>query len=279
MHDVGSLIRHWRTQRRMSQLLLAEAAEVSTRHLSCLERGRAKPSRQMVLVLASALDVPLRERNTLLQAAGFAPAYRQTDLSAPSLAPVKRALDFLMERAEPNGVLVMDRRWDLLMANRPFQTLASMALGRPLQVGDNMIALTLRADGFRPLIRDWEPLARGMLHRMYREAVATADDDLLALIDELQAIEGVPRDWRTDPWVEAPAALTLTLDLMGTELSMFTTLTTLGTPTDVTLSELRIEHYFPADEATERALAALMPPEADPLVRTAGSPSSATSRR
>jgi len=250
MTDVGSMIRHWRKQRRLSQLGLAEAAEVSTRHLSCVERGRSHPSRQMVLILCSALDIPLRERNTVLQAAGYAPAYRESDLDAPALAPVRHALEFMMRAAEPNGVLVMDKRWDLKMANRPFQSLAQLVLGRPLVAGDNMIELTLRSDAFRPVIREWEPLARGMLHRVHREAVATADPDLFELLDELSAIDGVPTDWRQDAWLDAPVAMTLTLDLFGQRLSMFTTLTTMGTPTDVTLSELRIEHYFPADEAS-----------------------------
>jgi len=254
MDSVGSMIRHWRKQRRMSQLLLAEAAEVSTRHLSCLETGRAHPSRQMVLVLGSAMDMPLRERNTLLQAAGYAPAYRESDLDSPELSAVREALTFMLRAAEPNGVLVMNKRWDLLMANAPFQRMAQLVLGRPLERGDNTIALTLRPDGLKPVLREWDTLARGLLLRVHREAVATADHDLFALLDELAAIEGVPDDWRRDVWVEAPVAMTLTFDLLGHPVRLFTTLTTLGTPTDVTLSELRIEHYFPADEASRDTL-------------------------
>ena len=258
MDSVGGMIRHWRKQRRMSQLHLAEAAEVSTRHVSCLETGRAQPSRQMVLVLASALDVPLRHRNTLLQAAGFAPAYRETDLEAPGLEAVRYALGFMLEAAEPNGVLVMDRCWDLYMANRPFQTLAQLVLGRALEPGDNMIELTLRDDGFKPFIRQWDDLARGMLLRLHREAVANGDDVLFERVQQLEAIEGVPQDWRRDVWVDVPVAMTMTLDLFGQQASLFTTLTTMGTPTDITLSELRIEHYFPADEASRLVLESLL---------------------
>jgi transcriptional regulator with XRE-family HTH domain len=256
---VGRLLKRWRTQRRLSQLDLAEAAEVSTRHLSCIERGKARPSQQMVLVLASALDLPLRERNTLLQAAGFAPAYRQTDLSDPANAPVRRALDFLLDRAEPNGVLVMNRRWDLIQANRPFQAMASLALGRPLVPGDNMLALTLRDDGFKPVIGDWAALARGMIHRVHREAVATHDEVLFELLDELDRIDGVDPSWRREPFTETPAAVVMTLSLLGHSLNLFTTMTTMGTPTDVTLQELRIEHYFPADESTETLMHTLLP--------------------
>lgn len=175
------------------------------------------------------------------------------------MAQVRKALTFLLERAEPNGALVMDRRWDLLMANRPWRVMAELVLGRPLEVGENMLALTLREDGFRRVIVDWEDLARGMLHRMHREATLEEDAELLELLEELAAIDGVPSDWRAVAW-ERPPPLTaeLTLDLgTGAPLRLFTTLTTLGTPTDVTLSELRLEHYFPLDAATEADMNAM----------------------
>ena len=255
MEDVGTLIRHWRTTRRLSQQALAEEAEISPRHLSCLETGRSHPSREMVLVLASALEVPLRERNTLLLAAGYAPAYRDTDLADPALAPVRRALEHMLVGAEPYGALVMNRRWELLMANRPWRTMAALVLGRELEVGENLIALTLRADGFRPAIRNADALIRGMLLRLHREAVATSDEELFALVEELETLDGVPTDWRRDAWLQTPpVALTVDLEIGGEVLSMFTTLTTLGTPTDVSVSELRIEHYLPADPETEAVL-------------------------
>ena len=259
MDTVGTLLRHWRTTRRMSQLTLAESAEISTRHLSCLETGKARPSREMVLVLASALEVPLRERNTLLQTAGFTPAYRQTDLDAPELAQVKRAVDFMLTRGEPYGVLVMDRRWDLVKANRPWDLLATAVLGRPMQPGENLLELTLRDDAFKPVIRNWPAVARDLLRRLHREAVAEADEELFELVHQMGALPGVPGDWRSELWAESPGiTLDLHLDVMGQELRLFTTVTTLGTPIDVTLSELRIEHYFPADAATDAALRSWM---------------------
>lgn len=257
MDTVGTLLRHWRKHRRMSQQALAEDAEISTRHLSCLETGRARPSQEMVLVLASALDVPLRDRNTLLLAAGFAPAYRETDLSSPALRPVRTAIEHLLRGAEPYGAVVMDRRWDLVQANRPFAAMAGLVLGRPLRTGENMFELTLRRDAFGHAIPHFEEVARGMLLRLHREAVTSGDEELFALVERLEAIEGVPADWRRDALIaEHPVAMTVDLRLGEQRLSLFTTLTTLGTPTDVTASELRIEHYFPADEATELAMRA-----------------------
>lgn len=250
--DVGTMLRHWRRHRRMSQQALAEDAEISTRHLSCLETGRARPSREMVLVITSALDVPLRERNTMLLAAGFAPAYRETDLSSAAMRPVRTALEHLLVRAEPYGAIVMDRRWDLVLANRPFRILAGLILGRPLEVGDNMLELTLRPDALGHVIQGLDQVARGLLLRLHREAVTSGDPELFDLLARLEAIDGVPSDWRRDAFVtDHPVAMTVDLDLGGQALSLFTTLTTMGTPTDVTASELRIEHYFPADEATE----------------------------
>ncbi len=258
MDDVGTLIRHWRTSRRLSQQALAEEAEISARHLSCLETGRARPSREMVLVLASALEVPLRDRNTLLLAAGYAPAYRQTDLGDPALATVRRALEHMLVGAEPYGAVVVNRRWEVLMANRPWRTLAAMVLGREVAVGENLLALTLRPDGFRPLIRNVDALAREMLLRVHREAVTTADPELFALVEELEALDGVPSDWRRDPWeATPPVAFTIDLSFGDQVASLFTTMTTLGTPTDVNLSEIRIEHYFPADPGTEAILRGL----------------------
>ncbi len=255
--DLGDLLRHWRKQRRLSQQALAEDAEISTRHLSCLETGRARPSREMLLVLASALDVPLRERNTMLLAAGFAPAYRETDLSSPALRPLRTAMEHLLLHAEPYGALAMDRTWNLVMANRPFRGLAELLLGRPLRVGENMLELTLRSDALAPAIRHYDAVARAMLLRLHREAVTTGDADLFDLLAHLESLDGVPPDWRRDAFLtEHPVAMTVDLDLGGQPLSLFTTLTTMGTPTDVTASELRIEHYFPADAASEAFLRA-----------------------
>lgn len=144
MEHVGSLLRHWRRRRRMSQLQLAMGAEVSTRHLSCLETDKARPSREMVLVLASALDVPLRERNVLLAAAGHAPAYRETDWDAPRLTPVRQALSFLLRQQEPYGAVVVDRRWDVVDANEGLRTLGRVLTGSG-ELPENVLRFTLFA--------------------------------------------------------------------------------------------------------------------------------------
>lgn len=257
MGDVGALLRHWRTTRRLSQQALAEQAEISQRHLSWLENGRARPSREMVLVLASALDVPLRERNTLLLAAGHAPAYRETDLSSPALAPARRALEHLLRGAEPFGAVVMNRRWDLLMANRPFRSLTGLAIGRELQAGENLVALCIDERALGRTLINREELARGLMLRVHRDAVATGDPELWSLLQTLEGLPGAPSDWRRDAWTHTPpVALTVDVQVGATRLSLFTTLTSLGTATDVSLAELHIEHYFPANEETEQILRA-----------------------
>jgi len=260
MPGLGELLRQWRTTRRLSQQALSEQAEISPRHLSWLETGRARPSREMVLVLASALEVPLRERNTLLLAAGFAPAYRETDLSAPDLAPARRALEHLLMGAEPFGAVVLNRRWEVVMANRPFRALVGLVLGRDLRLGENLLALTIDPDALGRVILDHAAVNAVLLHRLNRDVVATGDPELAALLADLERLPGVSAEWRRGGLGRTPpVALTLELRLGDQTLSLFTTLTTLGTATDVSLAELHIEHYFPADSATEAVLRGLSP--------------------
>lgn len=251
---IGDLVRHWRTRRRWSQADLADQAEVSTRHLSCIERGRAQPSRQMVLVLASALDVPLRERNTLLRAAGFAPAYHETDLDAPQMAQVRLALELMLKNHEPFAAVVLDRQWNVLLANGPWRRVVEMLLG-PGGGPDNLVRATFDPRGLRPFVANWEEVARSLLDRVRREALTDGDDGLMSLYDELAPALGPapPHDWSRPPDLVIPVRLRVG----DAVLSLFTTMTTLGTPTDVTLSELRIEQYHPADDATERWIRAL----------------------
>lgn len=257
MENVGTLLRHWRTHRRMSQLDLAHEAEVSTRHLSFLENGKAKPSREMVLVLSSALEVPLRERNTLLRAAGFAPAYRETDLDAPEMAPVRRALDFLLAKQEPYGAVVVDRTWNVLMGNTPFRTLGAWLGVDPDATERNLLVQTFSEDGLKPFIENWDDVARSILDRAHREAVD--DAEAAELFERLASMPGVPSDWRVADWGRAPDLLIpVVLCKDGLRLAFYTTVTRLGSPIDVTASELRIESYYPADAATERAVAMLM---------------------
>jgi transcriptional regulator with XRE-family HTH domain len=253
---VGDLVRHWRVHRRLSQADLADQAQVSTRHLSCIERGRARPSREMVLVLASAMDVPLRERNTLLRAAGFAAAYRETDLGHPQMAQVRHALDLVLTNHEPYAAVVVDRAWNVLLTNRPWRTVAGMLLGGAAGP-QNLLRATFDPAGLRPHIVNWDEVARATLERVRREALVEGDEELVALYSDLR--DAAPSHViRGDAWAEPPALMIpVRLRVGDAVLSLFTTLTTLGTPTDVTLSELRIEQYYPADALTEQWIRAL----------------------
>jgi transcriptional regulator with XRE-family HTH domain len=243
----------------MSQLDLALDAQVSARHLSFIETGRATPSREMLLLLAAVLEVPLRERNLLLHAAGYAAAYRQTDLTAPELAEARRALEFILARHEPNPTLVLDRLWDVLLANpaaailsRFVQEPAALAArGRP-----NAARLIFHSAGMRPFIVNWEDVAAHLLERLRREAsFGLGDPAARELLNELLSYPDIPPRLRHAGYGRPDTPLLpLTLARDGARLSFLTTVTTFGTPQDVTLQELRIETYFPADEATRELL-------------------------
>jgi transcriptional regulator with XRE-family HTH domain len=251
MISFGSLLREWRQVRQMSQLRLAEAAEVSTRHISFIETGRSSPSREMVLILASALDLPLRERNTLLGAAGFAAVYRETDLTAPAMGPVSRALDFLLERHEPYGASVVDGRWNFLRVNRGGMRMLGRLLDEapPPEVAGNAMRMLCHPAGLRRYIVNWDDLAGAMIERLHREVSSGGEQ---ALLDEILAYPDMPRRFARPRLGETPpVVLSIHVRKQEVDLRLFTTLTTLGTPLDVTAAELRIESYFPADHATD----------------------------
>jgi len=254
----GRLLREWRTRRGMSQLDLAVEAGISSRHLSFVETGRSTPSREMVVLLARALDVPFRDRNDLLTAAGYAAIYRATSLDAPPLAQARRALDYILRQQEPYPALVLDRHWNVLKVNdgsarvqAVFLDPASVAtLGAP-----NAMRLMFHPKGFRPWIVNWEPTAASLIQWLHRDAVSgRGDDETRRLLDELLAYPDVPRQWRSLD-LDASTAPFLSIEFKRDDLRLryFTTLTSLGTPHDITLQELRIESFFPADEATEEA--------------------------
>ncbi len=256
--SIGNLIRQWRERRRMSQLALAMEAEISSRHLSFVETGRSRPSREMVLLLAEVLDVPPRARNDLLAAAGYAPIYRESDLDAPEMAQFRRALDFLLRQQEPFPAIVLDRYWNVLLANKGTErfmelfldTEAAAELGPP-----NAMRLICHPQALRPSIVNWEATAAALIQWLHRDLLRSADIGTQLLLDELLAYPDVPRNWRTVD-LDAPTAPFLTIEMQkgDTRLKFFTTLTTLGTPYDITLHELRIESFFPADDATDTAL-------------------------
>jgi len=254
----GELLREWRNARGTSQLALSTRARVSTRHLSYLETGRASPSREMVLMLAQAFEMPLRDRNAFLQAAGFAPMYRETPLHAHPMGPVRDAIDVLLRSTEPNPTFVLNRRADILATNKTGDWLLSTfnedidSFARPYNIG----RLLTSPNGDRAYIENWEEVARMSLARVRRELGGahvrdSTDEELLRTIDAAWAELGDP------PHVSEPLPLLITVRFRRGELALnlFSTHATLGTQLDVTLQELRIEMFFPADEQSKRVLA------------------------
>jgi transcriptional regulator with XRE-family HTH domain len=263
----GRLLRDWRSRRRVSQLDLAVEAGVSSRHVSFIETGRAQPSREMVLTLAGVLDVPLRDRNDLLTAAGYAAMYRATDLEAPAMDQARRALDFMLRQQEPYPAIVVDRSWTLLKANggavRLVETFADPSAAS--EWNGNAMRLMFHPRGLRPHIVNWEAMAAALiqwLHRDVRSGLGGAETR--RLLDELLAYPGVPPRWRTlDLDVSTAPFLAIEFRKGDLNLRYFSTLTSLGTPHDITLQELRVEAFFPADVETEEAsrrLAIMEPP-------------------
>jgi transcriptional regulator with XRE-family HTH domain len=239
----------------LSQLDLAMAGNVSQRHVSFLESGRARPSRPMVLNLASRLDLPLRDANRLLLAAGFAPAYREGRLDEPSLAEARRALELILRQHEPFPCLVVDAAWNVLLANSAAQRLLGR-LGVALDTPMNIARLTLGPEGLRPYVTNWNESAPALLHRLQREAMDS--EACAAVLAELRRDPAVAQLSRE---IEADAAprpiLPVSLAKDGVMLNLISMIASFGTPQDVLLQELRIESFFPADEASEQVLRAL----------------------
>lgn len=250
--QLGALLREWRAARRLSQLDLALDAGISPRHLSCIETGKAQPSRDVVTRLADALDMPLRERNALLVAAGFAPRYPETALATPELAQVRRAIEFILAQQEPYPAFVLNRRWDVLMANDAALRVNGYVMKGRASAHRNMIRQIFDPADLRAAVANWEEVAGDLIHHLHSE-VAAAPSDLAAreLLDEVLAYPGVPARWRMRDLDTAPAPLlTTVLQRDDRQFRFFSTITTFGTPRDVTLDELRIECCFPVDEAT-----------------------------
>ena len=251
----GQILREWRQRRNVSQLQLATGSAVSTRHLSFIETGRARPSREMVLHLAERLEVPLRERNRLLLAAGFAPVYGEHALEDEAMAPVRQALERFLAAHEPYPAVVLDRRYNLVLANESLNLLAGGVAPELLEPPANALRATLHPLGMAPRIVNFDEWSAHLLHRLRGQIVLTGDPELEALYEEVRAYPGV----RTEsPPLDAVAAaeivLPLHLDVDGRALSFFSTITTFGTAVDVTLSELSIEAFYPADAATAAVL-------------------------
>lgn len=255
----GAHLRHWRTHRRLSQLDLAQEAEVSTRHLSYVETGRAAPSREMVLRLAERLEVPLRERNALLVAAGFAPMYRQRSLDDPAMAAARRAVDLVLKGHEPFPALAVDRHWNLVAHNALVPLLMEGASPELLKPPINVLRLSLHPEGVAPRIANLAQWRVHLLERLQQQIAATGDAVLQSLHDELEAYPApaVSHDAPVIDTALSAVAVPFQVVMPGGVLSFISTITIFGTPVDVTLQELAVESFFPADEQTAAALTAL----------------------
>jgi transcriptional regulator with XRE-family HTH domain len=251
---VGALLREWRRRRRLSQLDLASEADISTRHLSFVETGRAVPSREMLIRLAQTLEVPLRERNAMLNAAGYAPMYRERPLDDPALAAARRAVDLVLKGHEPYPALAVDRHWNLLAHNRAVTPFLAGAAASLLAPPVNVLRLSLHPDGLAPRIVNLAQWRAHLVERLRRQVAASADITLAGLLDELATYPapGDPPDT-----LDAAGGVAVPLALRapdGSVLSFISTTTVFGTPVDITLSELALEIFFPADDATAQAL-------------------------
>ena len=254
----GTLMRQWRRRRGLSQLELAETGGVSQRHVSFLESGRARPSRQMVLHLGEMMDLPLRERNRLLHAAGFAAAYRESRLDEPQLQAARHALDLLLRQNEPFPTLVVDAGWTVQLANQAAQRMVGFLLGdrhdpaQPL----NFMKLPLHPHAARPYIANWPEIASALVHRLQREAMDSPA--AAAVLAEVRTYPDVDALWRNVDWDSEPQPLlSFRVEKDGLTFDLVTMIATFGTPQDVTLQDLRIETFLPADAATEHLLRSL----------------------
>src|SRR5246127_3249878 len=244
---VGEHLREWRQRRHLSQLDLAGDAEISARHLSFVETGRSAPSREMVLKLAERLDVPLRERNVLLVAAGFAPAFPQRSLDDPALKSAREAINLVLKAHEPNPALAYDRHWNLVSANRMVAPLLEGVPERLLEQPFNILRLAFHPEGLAPRTVNLAEWAGHLLERLHRQCEATADPGLLKLYPDLKSYK-IPA--RSAPITTDSAAIPFKMRHEGEVLSFFSTTMVFGTPVDITLSELALETFFPADELT-----------------------------
>jgi transcriptional regulator with XRE-family HTH domain len=255
--NVGALLREWRQRRHLSQLELAGLAGVSTRHISFIETGRSRPSREMVLHLAEELEVPLRDRNSLLLAAGHAPAYAATDFDADAMKPVRDLVERVLASHAPYPALVVNRLWELVAANDAvFELVAGVdeqLLAPPL----NVLRVSLHPDGLASRIVNFPEWSAHLLQRLRRQFVLTRDAAIGELYDELRRYPDVVHDEGPAESTDASAlAVPLRIRVHDRELSFLSTVTTFGTAVDITLAELSIEAFLPADAATAAALQA-----------------------
>lgn len=258
----GTELRRWRSARGKSQLDLGLDAGVSARHLSFLESGRSQPSREMVLHLATVLQVPLRDQNLLLQTAGYAPVFRETDLGAPEMAGISKTLKLILRQQDPYGAVAVTPRWDVVMANQSFAETLTQLTGRPVtplasvpSPRPNLLRLLFTSQGLRAQIINWDAVARTVLSRAHREALWNRDKDLEAMVGELAP--SLDPKWQPgNVWGESDFVIPIEVRRNDRALRFFNTITTLGAPQDITLQELRIEMFHPADDSTDQFIRA-----------------------
>ena len=259
----GTILRQWRRARGASQLELALNCGLSQRHLSFLESGRSRPSRGMVLHLASALDVPLRQQNTMLLSAGFAPVYKERALDAPDMRPVEQAIVHALAQQEPYPAIVVDGHYNILRANRGLGTMLGFLLGAETaaaaaQAPINAVEIVLRQDGLRPWIENWSEVAAWLLRRLRAEALLEgATRDGAALLERVLGLPDIAKITQASAAGEdLPPTLVVRFRKDGIRLALFSMIATIGTPLDVSLQNLRLELFFPADDATAAWFAA-----------------------
>lgn len=254
--SIGNLVRQWRQRRRLNQMELALRAGLSTRHLSFIETGRSRPSPEMLIALSEQLDVPLRERNTMLTAAGYAPRYAQRSLHEPDMRPVHEALTRLLDAHQPYPGLVLDRHWNVVLANAAARGLAGLLPEFLRTPALNIYRASLHPEGLARYTRNLQEWAAHLLANLRRSIDSSGDPTLVALEAEVLAYPGMREASRRVP--DAHGLLVpCMLDLPMASMSLFTTLTSFGTPQDVTLQELCVELFYPSDADSERALRSL----------------------
>lgn len=263
----GPMLREWRRARGASQLDLALNCGLSQRHLSFLESGRSRPSRGMVLQLASTLDVPLRQQNAMMLSAGFAPVYKERPLDAPDMRAIDQALDHALRQQEPYPAIVVDRAHNILRANRGLGALMAFLIGGEAAAAAacapmNAIEIVLRPEGLKPLVENWDEVAAWSIRRLRAEAMIDGAGNeaawLLKRVLEIPGVEKVAQVSNVEP--DLPPTLTIRFRKKGTRLALFSMIATMGTPLDVSLQNLRLELFFPADEVTAQWFARALTP-------------------
>jgi transcriptional regulator with XRE-family HTH domain len=258
--QLGALLRHWRDVRGKSQIDLSLDSGISQKHISQVESGRSVPSRQILIDIADSLDIPLRERNTLLLAAGYAPMYVEGSWDSEEMQSISRAMKRMLHQNEPYPAIAMDRYWNVFMANESAPKFFNCFFDMSVRKGPrNMLHLVFDPEGMRPFVVDWPVVAKSLIQRVYREALGrVVDDKTLELLNALAAYPDVKSEWQALKASSTLPVIPLSFTKDGKVLNYFSMVTTVGTPLTLSAQELRIESLCPADDATERDHLALM---------------------